>query len=634
MALIICYNVLFSLIGYLWSSFISYNNNLISRLGYAFFLGQTYFVITSYFGFVSKSYFNIINVSVLVLLLILYFIYNRNKKLNLNLKLSKKESLAIVFVTGLYSIYYFNKSTLDTINHFFMASQIKLGKIPPTTYAFPNISIKYHYGWDLLLGNYSRLTGLKFDSISSLLTVLFLVSSLFVLLGFLRKQLYRDNTKLVAIILFYVGGGIIVIVSNLYGNRIVSGGLSVSSQIGQSSWTFGIFIFLMLLDLLKSFKYNVKYLLNFLLLSPILITIGLTTASGYVLILMTFIIILVNFIANKKPLKLNSKPLLLIVLCFLFFFILSGLVGGIMINGNYYDNPKFIFAPLDIPFDIYFERIIAYLFFFSPIATFICVHSIFIVLKNIKNIFKLSLIYQFLYANAIGLYLFPVFIWVENAAYWDNFCKFNYYGILASWILLFKYINPIAKKLKLSSSKFILVYIFFVLFLGNEFFYRVYKSINFDSKNNSINLGENQNYLLLKSIENNISLNNNIYLLNKNLKGMYVVDTLTNKSKVNLYNYINVNFGKFKDVSMLKGRSIANFYDFNFLISRDLEAKLWQTLDGLYKGNSKILENIRGEFILSSITELPTFAVEWEIQNKITVIEKSIQEDWIIFKVK
>ena len=82
------------------------------------------------------------------------------------------------------------------------------------------------------------------------------------------------------------------------------------------------------------------------------------------------------------------------------------------------------------------------------------------------------------------------------------------------------------------------------------------------------------------------------------------------------------------------GRSIANFYDFNFFINRDLESKLWQTLDGLYKGNSESLENIKGEFILSSITKLPIFVTQWKMQNKIEEIEKSKEENWILFKVK
>ena len=115
---------------------------------------------------------------------------------------------------------------------------------------------------------------------------------------------------------------------------------------------------------------------------------------------------------------------------------------------------------------------------------------------------------------------------------------------------------------------------------------------------------------------------------------MYEVDPLTNKSKVNLYHFINNNFTQFKDLSMQKGLSIANFYDFNFLINRDLELKLWKTLNGLYSGESDALNYIKNDFLVSSISKLPVYVIDWEFQNKIEMIEKSDYEDWIIFKVK
>jgi len=634
MVTLIIFIFIFSAIGYFWSIGISYNKSRFSKFGYSFFLGQIFFLTISYFDIVSKNYFHIINVIVLLLLIINYYLRNRDLKLYINFNINLKETFAIVFIAGLYGFYIYKTKTLDTINHYFMASQIKLGQITPTTYAFPDIPIKYHYGWDLLIGNYSKLTGLGFEKISLILTFLFLVSSLFVLMGFLKKEGYNINARMLAVFLFFVGGGFMLTISKFYGDRQFSGGLSVLNQIGQSSWTFGIFIFLMLLDFLKNLKFNLRYLINFLLLSPVLITIGLTTASGFVLLLMTFIIILLNFIANTKSIKLNYKPLILIVLCFLVFIILNSFIGGVLVNGNLYDNPKFIIAPLNIPFDIYIKRIIAYLFLYSPLTTIISTISILVVFKNFKSVFRLPLMDQFLYACVIGLYLFPVFLWVENSAYWDNFCKFNYFGILASWILLFKYIESFAKKLNLHGLNFKLIYFLIVLFLGNEFFFKVFRLINFIPDNKSINIVEKQNSLLLKAVENNIALHNNIYLLNNNIKGMYEVDPLTNKSKVNLYHFINNNFTQFKDLSMQKGLSIANFYDFNFLINRDLELKLWKTLNGLYSGESDALNYIKNDFLVSSISKLPVYVIDWEFQNKIEMIEKSDYEDWIIFKVK
>ena len=188
--------------------------------------------------------------------------------------------------------------------------------------------------------------------------------------------------------------------------------------------------------------------------------------------------------------------------------------------------------------------------------------------------------------------------------------------------------------MNLHGLNFKLIYFLIVLFLGNEFFFKVFRLINFIPDNKSINIVEKQNSLLLKAVENNIALHNNIYLLNNNIKGMYEVDPLTNKSKVNLYHFINNNFTQFKDLSMQKGLSIANFYDFNFLINRDLELKLWKTLNGLYSGESDALNYIKNDFLVSSISKLPVYVIDWEFQNKIEMIEKSDYEDWIIFKVK
>jgi hypothetical protein len=600
------------------------------------FFGQIYFLFIVYFGFSEREIFNGCNLVVIVTLILVNYNLGKTRNFKFDYKLNLKFLITASILTLVYGIYFYYTQTLDLINHFYLASQVVNNKIPPTTYAFPDIPIKYHYGWNLLLGGYNKLTSLNFGLLSSVLTVLFIISALFLLIGYFSNKNYKKNEVLTTVILFFTGGGFIVLASNLFGSRTISGGLSLLDQIKQSSWTFGTCIFLIFLYYLRKLNYSNKNFKDFLIISPVFLSLGLTSASGYVLALLFFLVLLLQILMSKHVNKIFFINLFYVLLGFAFFYVLSKNIGGMLISGSLYDNPKFIFSPLMVPFKIYAERIVAYLLFFSPVTTIISLMIVYKLIIDFKNIPKLPVLDIFLYACVICLYWFPVFIWVENSAYWDNFCKFNYFGILASWILLIRYLGPLSEKLKKFKLNKKLVYVLLILLLSIEFSYKLFFSIYNNYKVNtstSLNI-TSQNTNLLKFINTKIPLDKNIYIVNNELKEMYPVDTISNKSNVNLYGFINKYFYQFTDIPKKTGRSIANFYDFNFFMNRTLEKDLWITLDLLYKGDSNVLDRINGDYIISNYFKIPDYAKDWNQSDKIKVVEKSTEEDWIIYKVK
>lgn len=623
----------FTFIGFSWVGLSNQHKGILYNIGYGFLYGQIFLLSIVALGLHNNDLFYVI-VSILLLCSLVLSYCNKltNSKIIFRNILSTRV-FVMLGITILYSIYLFCNGTLDTMNHYYFASQVKFDKVPPSNHGFPLADVKYHYGWDLLLGFYGKISGLSFDVISIIISILFIISSIIILEKVLLQFKLEKSLVNIGLFTFFLGGGYTLTVSSILGlDR--SNNLSIITQIGQSSWVFGLLVFLILVDILQNFSFNKNSLLQIVIVQPILLTIGLTTASGYVLVLMTFVLLFLElFIRYKRFERLHVK-LFLLTLVFLFFLIVTNNLKGFLISGHVYDNPKFIFAPIEISFNIYFKRVIAYLFVYAPLTFIICIYLVVTSLKDLKKVINISLEYKFLYSCIIGLYLFPLFIWVENSAYWDNFCKFNFFGIIASLLMFPLIINEYFILKRFSKKKILIISIFLVALISYENLYKIGLNLYDYEKKYAVQKKNIKQDLLIKEVMAHIDLEDNIYLLTDKVKSMYEVDNSTNKSNVNFYDYINKNFGQFKIIPMQTGRSVANFYDFNFFMNRELEMELWQTLNGLYSGSFTALNKIKGSFLISSKSNKPYYLNEWFRENRVELIAESNQEDWIMYFVK
>lgn len=621
------------LLGYLWTFHFQLSDNLLIRFGISGFWGTVLFIFVagtlrtnSVFVAFSLAYsiaigFNIIQVK---------FFKNINTKPGMHF--STAEILTVIGVFLVYVLIFSRQTIFDTINHFFFAEQIKQAKIPPSIHGFPLLPIKYHYGWDLFVGMIKQYTKMSYAALSSVLTLFLIFSNITIAAKYLKGRKYTGLLFSFTLILIFLGGGFYTLTSSLlfgtYGN-----GLSLSALFGQSSWLFGVAFLFILLGMLEEINVdNPKNIFIWgLFIFPFLMSVGLLSASAYVLVLLIFLIFTFYLLINFKFSEIY-KIAIAATIYFLVFLFISQKMGGMLIKGENFDNPIFIFAPFNIDLKIYTTRVAAYVFTLAPIGLLMLGYMLWKYLKKPVAYFRDTLHDLFLNTVGIVLFCFPLFIWVENAAYWDNFCKFNNYGILASWLIIAS--GPVRGFLEKKSIHRTTVVILLVLLLSNEFIIRVYNGLTGPNLLKSYNETVRKNKNLLNTVEAHIPSNSQIYLLKKGLLEMYEVDWTISKSKVNLYKYINDNFGDFSLISMELGRSIANFYDYNMFIGRNMEFELWSKLDCLYKGNEDILGLLEGEYIISSITYMPDFVNSWIDKGHVKLVEKSNLDDWIIFRIQ
>ena len=618
--------------GLVWVYFYTKDRPILTLISYSIFWGSILFILfTAYAG--KYKLIHVAVISALFLFGSIYLFYrtynsSENRKRQ---RFSKLELISIFGILSIYVLLYSKNSIFDAINHYFFAEQLGKGIIPPTMHAFPTYSSKYHYGFDLILGLAKNHFNLSYSSLGSIISGLLVFSNIGIAADYLNRRKLQSIHSSITLILLFLGGGFFLIAQMLlFDNE--SNGLALTSMFRQTSWLFGVAILFILLNFFHDFKLRDKKHLLFyaVFLSPIFLSVGLLSASTYVLLLLAFTVLFL-YIVIQYTIKESAITLFILVAYAVSFLIFSQKTGGMLIKGSYFDSPVFVIAPVQIDTNVYLLRIAAYVLTLAPIGT---VAFLFLLSKYIKKplrFFKNSPHDFFLFSVVLAMFCFPIVIWVENAAYWDNFCKFNYYGILASWIVIS---DNLLKKIVIKSTvKARILATVIILVVCNESLFEIYRFFGNTNLHKTYVQNVEKNTKLLQFIETNVPLNRNIYLLNSDLKSMYTINPHTNKSNVNLYGYIFKNFNQFTLISMETGRSIANFYDYNMFMNRELEQKLWTTINDLYTGNPNSLQSIEGDYILSNISKLPEFATEWQTQNKIRFIEKSDLEDWIIFQV-
>jgi hypothetical protein len=247
--------------------------------------------------------------------------------------------------------------------------------------------------------------------------------------------------------------------------------------------------------------------------SPLIFIIPVVNAtSGPFILLLLFLIVCLKLF-NYKDKKDFLVSIGLIILLFIFFSIWHQ-VGGMFVAGPTYDKPV-IKSSLNIfSLSDFLKYEIAYALFLAPASFSVFLFSTWKIIK-LKFYLNHNITIAFLMFFTLFFFPMPIFIIIENSAYWDNFSKMNYFSILSSWIVITymidkHYLNKIEKRSTLRIGIVILL-VTISLTESTIFFQRTrnqYQSLRIDD-------AARQYSNLLYYFENEIPVNDNVLLLNK-----------------------------------------------------------------------------------------------------------------------
>ena len=539
--------------------------------------------------------------------------------------------LVMVFILIIFSLICIKTVIHDDLNHFYFASQIMRGKFPPSYFAFPDLEAKYHYGWAILLANFTKATTLPLYVSSDILTLFSLSGCVILLLALFHRLNLSPLGRVVGALLFFLGGGVFSLVYQLlYTDQ--RNGLTLLNMFHQHPWTFGISLYLLVLHLIHQAKnYSVSQnIVNVVHIIPFVIIIPIVNAtSGPFILLILFLISALKFIKpkNKTDLLIGSSltiliPILLIIWPF---------IGGMLVFSPAYDHPAIKFSLHIFSWLHFLKYEIAYVLLLAPASSIVFLFSAWKIIKQIFNQYENITIY-ILMLVVLFLFPLPILALIENAAYWDNFSKINYFAILSSWIVIAYmldkyYITRIMIHSAIKTSALILL-LMVLLSDSAVFIQRVGRESRSDYLDNTTLQLTN----LLHYFKNEISINNNILILNKNIKEMYPISEISNKPDISLYRYIRSNFGEFEILALYMGVSIINFYDYNFLYNRSREYKLRSAIHSAFSGDASSLLNWNINYILCLHQTCPAFLEDWSSKGMLALQMTHPTEGWRLYR--
>lgn len=545
----------------------------------------------------------------------------------------QKTDIFLLFGLGiLYLLQVWHTVGYDDIVHFHFASQIIRGKFPPSFHAFTQIPAKYHYGWATLVAAISMVGHTNLPISSDILTLysltgcILLALSLFELLGCSHKA------KIIGTIIFFLGGGFFLIGHLLlYGS--IRNGLCTLSMFQQHPTVFGISIFLFVINLIAFYSRNPKQikwcLLPMITLPAIAIPVINATSGPFVIFTILFIGLISIFHVKRNSTKLVIGLGLVIIMSLLYF--TWKLMGGFMIFGDFYDNPSIGLSIKVLGLSSYVKYMTAYFVLLAPVGTIVLFVSILYILKRGRNFIHENIAIILLLIVCIFLFPLPSLFLIKNAAIWDSFCKVNYFGVLAGWILLV-YLADKTGILNRNKKIETLVLSIFLILICHESVITMSMALKSDAyKTYMIGLKNKQN--LIEVIKRDVPIDSDILLINKEQRVFYEVSKETNRLITNYYAFCNKYYNDFIIVPQETGASMPNLYMSNYNISRTMEYQLFDNLKDLLYGNGLALKKSSVKFILCMIDKCPQYLDQWKSDGLIEPFRENQNEGWVLYKV-
>jgi hypothetical protein len=535
----------------------------------------------------------------------------------------------------------------DEINHFFFASQIVHGKFPPSAYGFPDVPAKYHYGWDILLASGILVSGLPHPVVSDVLTAYTLLGVLPLAFCILQYLGAPTVLRVVCGVGLFVGdglaGGLTFLLQGHYRRY-----LTLTNLYHQHPWTLALGLFFLSLVLLahctaarrmKSFLFPLGWLTILYLAVPICSGVMIPIA-GMVLMMVAvrgrfpmagirWMLVRSTFVALVGVLLLASWPW----------------VGGIAVAGDAYDRPAVNFALSVFGPSDYLKYEAAYVFM-APVAFAVFGYAIVQIAARRRWIGFGDAVQAMLWLCVLLLVPCPMILIVENSAYWDNFCKFNFIGVLAAWLLLPTVVEHLGRSLPAGPARTGVRVAATTLFCGTfltvvllaaglsiEAFADGPCQLACASSGRFVEAAAAKRHLI-DSIERSVDLKSNILIADSRIDAVFPISRTTNRAGFDQYGHFTEYFGEFKIVPQVTGRSILNFYDYNFFYARDREYEMADAMDRAFSGDCDALHRLKVSHVLCARETAPDYLRDWERQGKISLTAASTCEGWRLYRVR
>lgn len=560
-------------------------------------------------------------------------------------KLAPMDYLAISVVFAFFLVHSCTFTGHDEINHFFFASQIANGKFPPSAYCFPTVPAKYHYGWDILLSSGFQVSGLSYPVVSDVLTAYSLTGALLLVWCLLKYLHVPPALRVLAGVGFFVGDGLAGVAHYLLQGSYRKF-LTLTSLYYQHPWTLAVGLFLITLVLL-AYGTTAKRIRDFLFIMAWLVVlyVGVPLCSGAMIPVAGLALVTVALtyrhpgpavtgLLARYGVVLGAGVLLLIA---------WSRMGGIMIAGDAYDKPALQPALSLLGLQGYVKYQGAYLLM-MPVALAVFCCGVLGVLRKPSALLRTDAIRMMLWLCVLTLIPWPMILMIENSAYWDNFCKFNFIGVLAAWLLLPAVIEETrqfhivrshpggarAMTLALLSSSFVTIALTLMGILMATYAGGPRQLVSASSERFTQAVAARRH--LLECIGRTVDLNSNILIADRRVTAMFPVSRTTNKAETNQYGHFREYYGDFIVVSQMTGRSIMNFYDYNFFYAREAEYRLVDSLNRAFSGDSRALTDLGVSHVLCSSETMPDYLTDWEKQGRVKLVAASTSEGWRLYR--
>ena len=559
------------------------------------------------------------------------------------IKLSRTDYLAGLVIFAVIVIHSLGFVGHDEINHFFFASQITEGKFPPSAYGFPSLPVKYHYGWDILLASGLLVSGLAYPVVSDILTAYNLLGALLLTFCILKYLQIPAGLRILSGAGFFVGDGILGVITYFVGGYYKKY-LTLMLLYHQHSWTFAVGLFLVSLVLLAYGATSRKRDFLFIMAWLVILYLGIPVCSGIMIPVVGLVLASLALKCHCPSERGKEKFVryVAVIVTGILLFAMWPYIGGIMVAGDAYDRPAMCLALSLFGISRYLKYEIAYVLM-MPVGFCVFCTAIYYILKRRMSVLSEDIVQIMLWLCVLVLVPFPMILLVENAAYWDNFCKFNFVGVLAAWLLL-----PIViqryRKLEMTGSIRLLSRIIIDLILSScfltatftlsttlkrVFVYGPRKYVVASSRQFTQTVADKRS--LVDCVSRLVGLDSNIVIVNRRLKSMYPISRTTNKPQVD-GDYIEEYYEDFRVIPQVTGRSIINFYDYNLLNARDAEYAIVDAMDRVFSGYSDALNQLNASYVLCSHKDMPDYLIDWEKKGEVELVASSVSEGWYLYK--
>ncbi len=229
------------------------------------------------------------------------------------------------------------------------------------------------------------------------------------------------------------------------------------------------------------------------------------------------------------------------------------------------------------------------------------------------------------------LYPLPLVLFIDNISRWDNYCKFNFVGVLSAWILLAVFWTRHCSKWHWLLSRLWVIVLVLVIACHESFILTgEFLRWNARAAHNRAKASTSQ---LIKTIKEQVPINSRILLVNRDLTEYYRVSD-HGRMLVNLYRFLGKYYGEFIVPAEETGAAVVNFELMNGANVPGPRRALLEVLDRAHKGtlSAAELRRVRIEYVLCAADKAPAFLVDWQKEGRLQLLASDEIENWSLWR--